>query len=100
MTASTFRSRDFAKAYGVDITSGPLTGLTARAVVVLDENDKVLHAERVSEIKNEPNYDAALSALNKTARTLPHAPRLSRGAFAWCDPTRSIRPEEHPPWLR
>ncbi|GLU30826.1 thiol peroxidase [Trinickia caryophylli] len=63
VTASTFRGRDFAKAYGVDITSGPLTGLTARAVVVLDENDKVLHAERVSEIKNEPNYDAALNAL-------------------------------------
>lgn len=65
VTASTFRSHDFAKAYGVDVTSGPLTGLTARAVVVLDENDKVLHSERVTEIKNEPNYDAALSALQK-----------------------------------
>jgi thiol peroxidase len=63
VTASTFRGREFAKAYGVDVTSGPLTGLTARAVVVLDENDKVLHAELVSEIKNEPNYDAALAAL-------------------------------------
>jgi thiol peroxidase len=45
------------------VTSGPLTGLTARAVVVVDENDKVVHAELVSEIKNEPNYDAALAAL-------------------------------------
>lgn len=63
VTASTFRSHDFAKAYGVDITSGPLAGLTARAVVVLDESDKVLHAELVGEIKNEPNYDAALNAL-------------------------------------
>jgi thioredoxin-dependent peroxiredoxin len=63
VTASTFRGHDFAKAYGVDITSGPLAGLTARAVVVLDENDKILHAELVGEIKTEPNYDAALNAL-------------------------------------
>jgi thiol peroxidase len=63
VTASTFRGRDFAKAYGVDVTSGPIAGLTARAVVVLDENDKVLHSELVGEIKNEPNYDAALNAL-------------------------------------
>ncbi|WP_153101397.1 thiol peroxidase [Paraburkholderia hayleyella] len=63
VTASTFRGRDFAQAYGVEVTSGPLAGLTARAVVVIDENDKVIHAELVSEIKNEPNYDAALNAL-------------------------------------
>jgi thiol peroxidase len=63
VTASTFRGHDFAKAYGVDVTSGPLTGLTARAVVVVDENDKVLYSELVPEIKNEPNYDAALAAL-------------------------------------
>jgi thioredoxin-dependent peroxiredoxin len=63
VTASTFRGREFAKAYGVDVTSGPLTGLTARAVVVLDENNKVVHSELVGEIKNEPNYDAALAAL-------------------------------------
>ena len=63
VTASTFRGHEFAQAYGVDVTSGPLTGLTARAVVVIDENDKVVHAELVSEIKNEPNYDAALAAL-------------------------------------
>lgn len=60
---STFRGREFARQYGVDVASGPLTGLTARAVIVLDEHDKVLHAERVGEIKNEPNYDAALAAL-------------------------------------
>ncbi|MFM0338407.1 thiol peroxidase [Paraburkholderia fungorum] len=63
VTASTFRGHDFAQAYGVDVTSGPLTGLTARAVVVVDENDNVVHAELVGEIKNEPNYDAALAAL-------------------------------------
>jgi thioredoxin-dependent peroxiredoxin len=63
VTASTFRGHEFARAYGVDITSGPLTGLTARAVIVIDENDKVVHAELVGETKTEPNYDAALNAL-------------------------------------
>ena len=47
------------KNYGVAITDSPLAGITARAVVVLDENDKVIHAELVPEIKDEPNYDAA-----------------------------------------
>ncbi|MDB5799604.1 MAG: tpx [Rhodocyclales bacterium] len=60
---STLRGRDFINAYGVDIKTGPLAGLTARAVVVLDATNKVLHAELVSEIKNEPNYDAAIAAL-------------------------------------
>jgi len=63
VTLSTFRGRDFHAKYGVDITDGPLRGLTARGVVVLDANNKVLHAELVPEIKQEPNYDAALAAL-------------------------------------
>jgi len=63
VTLSTVRGGDFKAKYGVDITSGPLQGVTARAVVVLDENDKVLHSELVPEIKQEPNYDAALAAL-------------------------------------
>jgi thioredoxin-dependent peroxiredoxin len=63
ITLSTFRDPAFKSAYGVDVKSGPLSGLTARAVVVLDEDDKVLHAELVGEIKSEPNYDAALAAL-------------------------------------
>jgi thiol peroxidase len=63
VSASTFRGHEFAKSYGVDITSGPLKGLTARAVVVLDEQNKVLHSELVSEIKTEPNYDAVLAVL-------------------------------------
>lgn len=63
VTLSTMRGRDFLEAYGVAIASGPLVGVAARAVVVLDENDKVLHSDLVSEIKNEPNYDAALKAL-------------------------------------
>jgi thiol peroxidase len=60
--ASAFRS-DFASQYGVKLIDGPLAGLTARAVVVLDVDGKVLHSELVSEIASEPNYDAALSAL-------------------------------------
>ena len=60
---SSFRSADFAQTYGVAIADGPLAGLTARAVVVLDENDKVLHSELVAEIGSEPNYDAALAVL-------------------------------------
>jgi thiol peroxidase len=60
---STFRNLGFAEAYGVKLASGPLAGLTARAVVVLDENDQVLHSELVAEIADEPNYDAALAVL-------------------------------------
>ena len=60
---STMRGREFMKDYGVEITSGPLVGVTARAVVVLDENDKVLHSQLVAEIGDEPDYAAALKAL-------------------------------------
>jgi thioredoxin-dependent peroxiredoxin len=60
---STFRNRDFVSKYGVDIADGALKGLTARGVVVLDENNKVLHSELVPEIKEEPKYDQALAAL-------------------------------------
>ena len=60
---STMRGREFMNNYGVEILDGPLAGITARAVVVIDANDKVIYAELVPEIKNEPNYDAALAAL-------------------------------------
>lgn len=60
---STFRNRDVHGKLGVDIADGALKGLTARAVIVTDENNKVLHAELVPEIKQEPNYDAALAVL-------------------------------------
>jgi len=60
---SLMRSRQFAEDYGVLVTDGPLAGLTARAVVVLDENDVVRHAELVPEIAQEPDYEAALAAL-------------------------------------
>ncbi|CAK9889513.1 MULTISPECIES: thiol peroxidase [Pseudomonas] len=60
---SLLRGREFFGDYGVEIADGPLAGLTARAVVVLDENDKVLHSELVGEIAEEPNYEAALAVL-------------------------------------
>lgn len=60
---STMRGREFLKNYGVELVSGPLVGVSARAVVVLDENDVVLHSELVADIKDEPNYAAALAAL-------------------------------------
>lgn len=60
---STMRGREFMTNYGVDIVDGPLAGVTARAVVVIDENDKVAYTELVPEIKQEPNYAAALAAL-------------------------------------
>ena len=63
ITLSLMRSRKFAKDYGVLIEDGPLAGITARAIVVLDENDKVIHSELVPEIAEEPNYDAALAVL-------------------------------------
>lgn len=60
---SMMRSRNFAKDYGVLLTDGPLAGICARAVVVLDAADTVVHAELVPEIGQEPDYDKALAAL-------------------------------------
>jgi thiol peroxidase len=60
---STFRG-SFLSDYGVELVDGPLQGLGARAIVVLDENDRVLHTELVSDITHEPNYDAALAAVS------------------------------------
>jgi thioredoxin-dependent peroxiredoxin len=59
---SVMRDRKFAKDYGLLQTDGPLAGLVARAVLVLDGNDKVLYTQLVPEISTEPNYDAALAA--------------------------------------
>lgn len=61
---STLRGSQFLRDYGVAIDSGPLAGLAARAVVVLDAHDKVLHAQLVPEIGQEPDYAAALAVLN------------------------------------
>ena len=61
--ASTFRSPDFYGAYGVQITDGPLAGLCARAVVVIDADGNVAHTQLVNPITDEPDYAAALGAL-------------------------------------
>lgn len=63
VTLSMMRSQDFARDYGVLITSGPLAGLCARAVVVLDENDQVSHAQLVPELSREPDYERVLQAV-------------------------------------
>ncbi|MBS4687176.1 thiol peroxidase [Aeromonas sobria] len=63
VTLSTLRGAAFIEDYGVAFSSGPLVGLTARAIVVLDGDNKVLHSELVAEVADEPNYAAALAAL-------------------------------------
>lgn len=60
---SLFRHRHFGEAYGLELADGPLQGLMARAVIVIDERGTVRHAQLVSEISNPPDYAAALAAL-------------------------------------
>ncbi|MBT0726388.1 thiol peroxidase [Rosenbergiella australiborealis] len=62
-TLSTFRHPEFQQDWGVALQEGPLAGLTARAVVILNENDEVIYSELVPEIAQEPDYDAALNSL-------------------------------------
>ena len=62
-TGSTFRNPEFLDDYGVGIVGGPLGGLCARAVVVIDSDGTVLHSQLVPEITAEPDYDAAIAAL-------------------------------------
>jgi len=62
-TLSMMRSRNFAKDYGVLLIDGPLAGITTRALLVLDADNKVIHTELVADITQEPDYDAALAAL-------------------------------------
>ena len=63
VSLSMMRSRGFAKEYGVLIEDGPLAGITARAVLVLDEDNKVVYNEMVPEIAQEPDYESAIKAL-------------------------------------
>ena len=60
---SMMQSKECAKSYGVLMENGPLAGLCARAVFVLDQNDRISYFELVSDITQEPNYDKALAAL-------------------------------------
>jgi thiol peroxidase len=63
VNASDFRDQSFGRSYGVRFADGPLEGLFARAVVVVDENGKVLHSQYVPVLSEEPDYNAALAAL-------------------------------------
>lgn len=63
ITLSDFNTGKFGKDYGLEIANGPLQGVHSRVVIVADEKGKILYTEQVPEIVDEPNYDAALSAL-------------------------------------
>ena len=63
VTLSTFRCDCFEKAYGLLITDGPLKGLLARAVIIIDENGTIVYEELVPEIVQEPNYEAVIASL-------------------------------------
>lgn len=63
VTLSGFRDSAFGKAYGIDIVDGPMAGLYARSVVVINEHGHVVYNQLVPEIVQEPDYDSALKAL-------------------------------------
>ena len=63
ITLSQLRGRGFGTDYGVEIVDGPLAGLLTRAIVVLDQDNRVVYTELVPEITQEPNYDAAINAV-------------------------------------
>jgi thioredoxin-dependent peroxiredoxin len=63
ITLSGFRDSAFGKAYGIDIIDGPLAGLYARSIVVIDEAGKIIYTQLVPEITQEPDYNAAINAL-------------------------------------
>jgi thioredoxin-dependent peroxiredoxin len=63
ITLSGFRDTDFGKAYGVDIIDGPLAGLYARSIVIVDDKGNVIYTQLVPEIGDEPDYESALAAI-------------------------------------
>lgn len=63
VAASAFRSPEFAHNYGLQLTDGPLAGLLARCVLIIDENGKVIYRDLVDEITHEPDYEAAVKVL-------------------------------------
>lgn len=67
IVASAFRSPLFGQKYGVQLVDGPLAGLLTRAVLILDENRRVIYRDLVEEITNEPNYDGAIKVLSEKA---------------------------------
>ncbi|MEM9906849.1 MAG: thiol peroxidase [Cyanobacteria bacterium P01_D01_bin.44] len=63
ITTSDFRYRSLAESYGIGMAEGPIQGLYARSVLILNENHEIIYCELVPEVTTEPNYDAALAAL-------------------------------------
>ena len=63
ITGSEYRDDSFSRAYRISITDGPLQGLFSRAVLVIDEDNKVIYSEQVPEIAQEPDYDKALASI-------------------------------------
>lgn len=63
VSLSELHDRSFGESYGVRIVDGPMAGLYSRAVIIIDENGKVIYTEQVPEIVEEPNYETALNAL-------------------------------------
>ena len=61
--ASAFRSPEFGKEYGLTMVDGPIAGLLARAVLIIDENRNVIYSDLVEEITHEPDYDGAIYVL-------------------------------------
>lgn len=70
-TLSAFRHPEFGQAFGLTLLDGPLRGLLARAVVVLDENGTVVHTELVPDIAQEPDYQAALTIIDRHHMPVP-----------------------------
>lgn len=64
ISLSDFKDGNFGKTYGINFIDGPLEGLHSRCIVVIAENGTIIHTEQVPEIVDEPNYKAALEALN------------------------------------
>ena len=63
-SVSDFRTGDFGRAYGMRIADGPLAGLLARSVIVIDADGRVIHTGLVPETTQEPDYEATLESLN------------------------------------
>lgn len=63
VVASAFRAPEFVKNYGLEMVDGPIAGLLARAVIIVDESGKVIYSDLVSEVTDEPDYKAAISVL-------------------------------------
>lgn len=68
ITGSDFRYQDFTREYGTEMIDGPLKGLSARAIFIVDKNNKIRYTELTADVLDEPNYDKVLEALDSIAK--------------------------------